>query len=531
MENAGKLDEERVNAARTQRMIDRIVGFRTSASIRKEKCEAAGRIQSVVLAEVVDRDNTIANFKPETYYEIFLPFKKNRKSYKAQYSGKLTTKKDADKVVKECQPGNFKVSDIKIKNRVQKAALPFTTSSLQQTAISKFGYSSAKISQICQSLFEGKTINGISGGLITYPRTDATRLSDEFILTAEEFITKTYGKNYYGGPKINKKTPSVGGAHAAMRPTNIKDWTPAVVKPFLDSYEFKIYELIYNRTLASLMTDAKIETTAVHIENNKHIFSISGRRVLFDGFSVIYDLDPYEELPQFSVGEVIKDEPLDVQTKYTNPPPKYNESSLIKFMENEKIARPSTYSATIENLKKHRYIIIEKKQISATDLGVKATKLMRKYFPDIMKISYTADLEEKIDKISSGESKYLDVLKDFYAPFHEAVLSANREIEKNKKPLVLLDEKCPECGNPLVKRSTKTGKEFLGCSKFPKCRYTASINDGSDTGVKCEKCGTGTLVKRQNKKGSIFYGCSEFSKTKCDFTMTENEFNTKYKKR
>jgi DNA topoisomerase-1 len=480
------LNQKEIEAARTQRMLDRMIGFRTSSAVRAESCKSSGRVQSCVLNWICQREEEIISFKPEKYYEIFLNFEKESKKYSAKYkctapkrtAVTLTSKKDVDAIIESCKDNDYIVDDIDAKDKIVQQPLPFTTSSLQQAAISKFGYSSGTVSKVAQALFEGKMIAGASHGLITYIRTDSTRISDEFIATGKEFILERYGESYYSSPRSDKKaTPSVGGAHECIRPTDIKT-TPDKVAPFLSVQELKIYTLIYMRTLAAMMSPAKVKTTTLKIVNNKNIFTISGTVTLFDGWKKVYsEGDEEQSLPDFKLKEVLQKTSLESIEKETLPPHRYNESSIIKQMESSGVGRPSTYSNTIEVLKNRDYITVSNKQLIPTDTGFKVTKLMRKYFNDIINTSYTSEMEKKIDDISSGTiPDFKAVLTEFWEPFNKTVQAATKEIKANKPaPIVAEGRVCPKCGAPMYVRKSKFG-EFLGCSKYPKCKTAEPLD-------------------------------------------------------
>ena len=484
--NLRNLNQKEIEAARTQRMLDRMIGFRTSSAVRAESCKSSGRVQSCVLNWICQREEEILAFKPEKYYELFLHFEKDSKEYTAKYkctapkrtAVTLTSKKDVDGIIESCKGSNYVVDDIDSKERIVQQPLPFTTSSLQQAAISKFGYSSGTVSKVAQSLFEGKMIAGASHGLITYIRTDSTRISDEFIASGKEFILERYGETYYSSPRPDKKAaPSVGGAHECIRPTDIRT-TPDKVAPFLSTQELKIYTLIYMRTLAAMMSPAKLKTTTLKIVNNKNIFTISGSVTLFDGWRKVYsDDDEEQSLPEFKLKEVLKKTKLESVEKETLPPHRYNESSIIKQMESSGVGRPSTYSNTIEILKNRDYIVVSNKQLIPTDTGKKVTELMRKYFSDIINTSYTSEMEKKIDDISTGTiEEYKSVLKEFWPTFNKTVQEATKEIKANKPaPTVAEGRVCPKCGAPMYVRKSKFG-EFLGCSKFPRCKTTEPLD-------------------------------------------------------
>lgn len=544
LKNITKFDPTTANSARCRRMTDRIVGFQTSGIARNISAQSAGRVQSAALKIIVDREREIQNFVPEDFFELYLPFKKGNRNLEAQYKGtskkKTVTfknKKVLEKVIEECKPGGFSVVDIAEKERLVESKEPFTTATFQMECLAKFGMTSKKAMEVAQSLFEGKQISNSTHGLITYHRTDSARMSDEFVAEAKKFIEEKYTSAYYNGPKPYKKKENEQAGHECLRVTD-PGLTPEKAKTYLDSYELKVYSLIYNRTLASLMVPSKVKDTDIVIGNGEHRFILTGHKTIFDGFRKVYieyseASDGYEDLPEFKLKEKIKDGKLIIKEKHTTPPNRYSEASFVKKMTDVGIGRPSTYAPTIETLKKRDYVKVEKKSLVPTDLGVKITELMEKYFPDIVDVKYTADMEKLMDEVAVGKVDYKAELKSFWEDFHPKVLAAQREIKKEKSPMKLLDEKCPICGAPLTERVARaTQKHFLSCSRWPKCNFTKSIGEETSklkmTKHVCPKCGHGFLVARKSKKGQVFYGCSEFSKSHCDFTMSEFDYKKTY---
>jgi len=539
--NAGELDTLSVESARCRAELDKIIGYRLSPlSLSKIGAPSCGRVQSAALRILADREHEILSFIPKEYYEIYLPFTKNKKEYTAQYKGTATKKivtipekNDTEKVVSECISGNYIVKNIVAKNRKVQSKLPFTTSTFQQEVSSKLGYNPSRSMQLAQKLYEQ--------GLITYMRTDSVRLSDDFVTECKTLIEKDYGKKYYKGLHVSsKENAKAQDAHESIRPAHLEK-TPSLMKLTLEPMQYKVYKIIYTRTLASLMVDSIIIDTNVEIFNGVHKFVLTGHQEKLDGYKKIYkeyeDEEDVELLPSFSVDEKITDKPLDVQHKQTNPPTRYSEASLIKELEHSGIGRPSTFSPTIENLKKRHYVEMEKKVMVVSDVGIRLDAMLREYFPDVINTTYTAKMEEMLDKIADGTKDRVTELTEFYTEFAPTVLKANREMNKDKAKPELTDKICPNCGAPLVMRhSNKTGKDFYACSKFPKCKYTVGIVDPNEppkpkaeiTDIVCPKCGKGKLVKRTSRKGEVFYGCTDF-RNGCHYTMKETEFNETYK--
>ena len=518
-------------AALTRAKLDKLMGYLCSPIVlSKQGGKSAGRVQSVALKIIVDREKEIQAFKSKEYYEIFLPFIKNGNLYKAQYKGteekkvnSVATEKEAQKIVSECPTGNFFVKNIIESNRKVKAKPPFITSSLQQECSSKLGYAPKKTMMYAQSLFEN--------GLITYMRTDSTRLSDEFIVAAKDLIINKYGKEYYSGVKvIKKKTENVQDAHEAIRCTDLEN-TPQYLKDSgeLSGPELKVYTLIYNRAVASLMSDAEVIDTNIEIFNNKHKFVITGHKIKFPGFRILYKDDEEEEiLLSFKIGEKIFDNELEIIKKKTNPPSRYSEATLIKKLEELKIGRPSTYAsmAGVVTDEKRGYSIVEGKSIKPTEKGIRVSEFLDKYFNSVINYSYTAELEKKLDDIANGHKTELEVLTEFFEEF-KPLLTEARKAPSDRPAPEITDKTCPNCGKSLVIRKGAYG-EFLACSGFPRCRYTEKIVKetlATET-VKCPVCHSGIMVPRKKSKGkgkgALFYGCSGYPL--CKTAITEEKF-------
>jgi DNA topoisomerase I len=555
IKNPRQIDQQKVDAQETRRILDRIIGFRLSGiTISKLGAKSAGRVQSSALRILAEREREILNFKPKIFYEIYLPFVKDRKNYKAQYKGtaekkvvSIKEKADVDQIVNECIAKKYTVSATNSKDRVVYPKPPYTTSTFQQEVSSRIGYGSKKAMQIAQSLYEGVNVEGKHYGLITYMRTDSIRLSDDFIKEAKILIEKDHGKKYYAG-KITQAKKSgdenVQDAHEGIRPSHL-EFTPEKISAFLTKEELKVYTLIYSRAISALMAPAKMKDTEVIIANGKHLFGITGHEIVFDGFFKVYkeysdDDDDAKILPSFKVGESVNDKDLIIEKKQTTPPSRYTEASLVKKMEELGIGRPSTYAATMETLKAREYIDNDKKAILVTEKGLQVNDLLVKYFNEIINTTYTADMESKLDQISEGKVDKLKELKAFYDLFAPLVLTANKEANKDKPKPQETDEICPTCGAKLVIRKGRFG-DFYACSRFPHCKYTGKIGEAQksaepkvpaiDTGVKCPTCGEGKLVERIAKTGvnagSKFYACNRFPK--CKTTINEQDFITKYK--
>ena len=533
IKNAGKINENSIEAGRTRAVLDKLTGYRLSPFVRNAGGKSAGRVQSAVLKILREKEEEIKKFKSKDYYEIILPFLKEKRKLTAQFKGtenkkiiSFSTKEEADEILKNCEKGKFEVKTITSKERNLNPKDVFTTSTFQQEVSSNLGYNPKKAMMVAQKLYEK--------GFVTYMRTDSTRISEEFIKETKIKIEKEYGKNYYKGYTSSKTKENAQDGHEGLRPTHLSD-TPEKIISSLETDEFKVYKLIYKRALASLMSSAKIKDTEVGIFNKENKFSISGQEIIFDGFLKVYkdEKENEEILPTFKIGEKIKDSPLEIIKKTTQPPNRYSESGIIKKMEEVGIGRPSTFAPTLEILKTRDYIEIKKKAIFVTDLGIKVSLLLKKYFLDIINTEYTAQMESTLDEIAKGNLKRTEELKKFYEPFSKKVLEGNKEVNKLKEAPKDTGKICPKCGGKLLEKISKFGK-FYACNHYPKCKYTETL-EGKEkkveksiiTDIVCPKCKKGKLVKRISKKEEVFYGCTEFFKG-CKFTMKENDFNLNF---
>jgi DNA topoisomerase-1 len=548
LKHGRQIDMKKVDAQETRRILDRIVGFRLSGlAISKVGGKSAGRVQSAALKIVVDREREIIAFVPEEYFEIYLPFTKDSKEYKAKYKGtdkkkmvSIPNQATADAVVKACKAGDYSVGDIKQKERSVPSRPPYITSTFQQDASAKLGFGSKRAMMAAQKLYEGKSIEGTSYGLITYMRTDSNRLSDDFTAEAKKHILANYGKEYHSGTvSQNKKSgqENVQDAHEAIRPTHL-EFTPERVKPFLELDELKVYTLIYNRSLAALMTNATIKDTEAVIFNGDHRFGISGHEIVFDGFMKLYTDHKDEEeeddrvLPPFKIGEKIKDKPLVVEKKFTSPLSRYTEANLIKRMEELGIGRPSTYASIMDTLTKRDYTEKQGKMLVPTKLGMNLIDMTDSHFTGIINTTYTAEMETKLDDISEGKLDKLKELKAFYKEFEPLIKKAKDEYESKKEKPIMTDKVCVKCSKPMLLRTGKFG-QFYACSGYPKCKHTEKFIDPNaapaapkapavDTGVVCPVCNEGHLVERTSTKGksagSKFYACNKFPKCKTTFS-------------
>lgn len=475
-----KIDEELVSAAHTRSRLDKIVGYRLSPlAMRLLNARSVGRCQSAGLKLVVDREKEIQQFKPETYYEMYLNFKKNKTEFKAKYQGskdkkyesKLYTIKDCDNIAKECKGKDYTIANIESKMSNQNAPLPFITSSFQQECSSKLGLSVKSAMSCAQKLFEGINVKGEHIAFITYIRTDSPDISEEFIPKIKDYITKNFGKEYYQGVRAIKKKDNAQEGHECLRCVDLS-MTPQKLSNYIeDKNLIRVYTLIYNRTIASLMSARKIFETTYTIENGNHIFSMSSKEEKFDGWKRVYNVEKDKEeiiKETFDKGEILKNTQIERLEKETQPPARYTEASLIKTLDKLGIGRPSTYASIISTLldEKRNYCKIEDKKMHATDLAIKLVDFLDKNFNEIVDANYTSNLEKSLDKIAEGKMKDVDFLKTFYHNLEEDI---NKEESSNG-----INKKCPNCGATLVVRRGRYGN-FLACPNYPNCKYTERI--------------------------------------------------------
>ncbi len=510
--NARDIDDNLVKSQETRRMLDRIIGFRLSKLMQsKTGGKSAGRVQSVALKLIVDREREIEAFIPENYYEIeatFPEFKAKLNKYKED---KIEIKEEsiAKEIISKLS-STFKIEDINREEKARKSKYPYITSTLQQDASNKINFTSKKTMMIAQKLYEGITLKDETVGLITYMRTDSTRLSDEFIKSTYAFINDNYGKEYVGYVKVSKNKDNVQDAHEAIRPTSINR-RPENIKEYLTNDEYKLYRLIYYRALASLMKDAKVEVTTITLDNNDYKFNATGTVLKFDGYLKVYNDSEEEDniLPDLSNTETIISDSIDYTMHTTKPPARYTESSLIKKMESLGIGRPSTYATTMGILTERGYAKLIEKKFHPTEIGIETTDKLQEFFKDLINVDYTKEMEDDLDKIADGNLEHLILLNRFYNDFEPKVKEAFSNMEK--KAPEETGETCPKCGSPLVKKRSKYG-EFVACSNYPECKYIKNDKEVKEI-MDCPKCG-GKIIEKKTKKGKIFYGCNNYPK--CD---------------
>ena len=510
-----KIDDDLVHSQETRRILDRIIGFRLSKLMQsKTGGKSAGRVQSVALKLIVDKEREIEAFNEEEYWTITAKFPSLEANLDTIDGKKadLKTEDDADNVINNLNE-EFIVSNYETKPKKKASKYPFITSTMQQEAISKLGFSSKKTMQVAQKLYEGIDIGNETIGLITYMRTDSIRLSDEFIKSSYAYIKENYGEEYIGHVKTSKKKENVQDAHEAIRPSSINR-TPESLKDYLTKDEYKLYEMIYIRALASLMKEAKVNQSTITLDNNNTTFKATGQVLIFDGYLKIYQKFESSEdkiLPKYKVGDVLVAKEVVKDQHFTKPPARYTEAKLIKTMEELGIGRPSTYASTISTLTQRAYVKIEDKKLHPTDVGIETTDKLQEYFSDLINVKYTAKMEEDLDKIAEGKKIWYKLLESFYKDFEPEVENAFDKMEKKEDEQT--GEVCPNCGKPMVIKNGRYGK-FEACSGYPECKYIKPKEKAPVVEVcDCPKCG-GKIVERKTKRGKVFYGCGNFPKCK-----------------
>lgn len=536
LENPHKIDMQMVNSQECRRMIDRILGFKLSKLLQKKiGSKSAGRVQSVVLKLIVDLEKEITAFIPTQYFEMEAVFNTFKLKLIEIDGNPIDTKnRILDRKILENLKSkllSFQVSNISNKLVNRNSYPAFTTSTLQQDASNKLGFSPSRTMRIAQSLYEGKNIGSETVGLITYMRTDSTRLSELFIKDAHDFIKSNYGDKYLGNVKI-KSQKNMQDAHEAIRQTSLSR-KPDDIKSYLTDDEYKLYKLIYNRTISSLMAPAKFNSVKIDFTNTNSLWAVTGQTMEFDGYLKVYGKSEEDEnnmLPNFNLGESYNANEINILDKQTTPKSRYTEASIIKEMETLGIGRPSTYAQTILTLKERNYIIVEKKSLIPTEQGILTSDKLNQFFSDLINVSYTANMEANLDEIASGNKLELDELHDFYNTFIPLFNTASENMQAIYP--IYTDQTCPLCGNLLVIRKSKFG-EFISCSNYPTCKYVSKeekeADEPIDTNIICPNCKTGHIVQRISSKGknkgTIFYACNNYPSCKTTFSDEPiNEF-------
>ncbi|MBQ9297527.1 MAG: type I DNA topoisomerase [Clostridia bacterium] len=529
IKNPRKIDMNLTDAQQARRVLDRIVGYKMSPVLWKKvrRGLSAGRVQSVAVKLIVDREEEIEKFIPEEYWNIYAILSKDEKkakTFEARLVEKdnkkieLHSKEEVDEILKEIENAKYIVKDIKQSEKKRTPAPPFTTSTMQQEASRKLGFTLKKTMSVAQRLYEGvKVPERGTVGLITYMRTDSTRISAEARDAAKKEIIKEYGENYYEN-RFYKTNAEAQDAHEAIRPTYV-ELAPDTIKSSLTNDEYKLYKLIYNRFLASQMAAAIFDTVAVTINADKYTFKANGQTLKFKGFMALYveSLDSekdekYIAIPDLEINEKLRKDSIDAKQSFTEPPARYTEASLVKALEEKGIGRPSTYSPTITTILERRYIEKDKKQLVPTDLGIVVNKLLVENFDKIVNVEFTAQMENQFDEIAEGKEKWKKVISEFYYPFEENVEKVEKELEHVKLEEVVSDVPCDKCGRMMVIKYGRYGK-FLACPGYPECKNAKPLVETID--VPCPKCG-GKVQIRKTKKRRNYYICENNPKS-CDY--------------
>lgn len=549
--NPRPIDMDLVDSQQARRILDRLVGYNISPILWKKvkKGLSAGRVQSVALRLIIDRENEINTFEPVEYWSIGATFKKGRSSFEAAYYGNakkklgLANKEEVDAVLKQLKGETFEVHDVVKRERKRNPAVPFTTSSLQQEAARKLNFRARKTMMVAQQLYEGISI-GKEGtvGLITYMRTDSTRIADSAKEESKSFIETMYGAEYLptGPKKEEKKKANAQDAHEAIRPTSVMR-PPAAMKEYLTRDQYRLYKLIWDRLVASQMAPAVLDTVRIDLINEDARFRATGSQVKFDGFMKVYvegNDDKKEEkdkiLPPLEKGEHLKFEELDPKQHFTQPPPRFTEARLVRTLEELGIGRPSTFAPTLDTIQRRGYVTLDAKRFIPTELGTIVHNAVNEFFPDIIDVEFTAQMENELDAIEEGQKRWVKVIDQFYKDFEKHVEYADAEMEKIEIKDEPAGEDCEKCGQPMVYKLGRYGK-FMACSGFPDCRNTKAIM--KPIGVDCPACKEGQVVERKSKTKRTFYGCDRYPECeyvswdkpvarpcpKCDSTLVEKK--------
>ncbi|WP_282171642.1 type I DNA topoisomerase [Cytobacillus firmus] len=517
-----------VDAQQARRMLDRLVGYNISPLLWKKvkKGLSAGRVQSVAVRLIIDREKEIKDFIPEEYWSIDGEFLKGKTAFDASFYGfknekvELKSESEVQNILSKMKGNKFKVESVTKKERKRNPAAPFTTSSLQQEAARKLNFRAKKTMMLAQQLYEGIEL-GKEGtvGLITYMRTDSTRISEIAQSEAADYIQSSYGKEFLQSEKKKeKKNSNAQGAHEAIRPTSTLR-SPASLKEYLSRDQLRLYRLIWERFVASQMAPAVMDTMSVDLKNGEVIFRATGSKVKFPGFMKVYvegTDDQSEEkdnmLPDLKEGDEVLKKDIEPKQHFTQPPPRYTEARLVKTLEEQGIGRPSTFAPTLDTIQKRGYVALDNKRFIPTELGEIVLELIMEFFPEILDIEFTAKMEKDLDYVEEGKVNWVQIIDDFYIDFEKNLKIAEKEMQEVEIKDEPAGEDCEQCGNPMVFKMGRYGK-FMACSNFPDCRNTKPIV--KDIGVKCPKCEEGNIIERKSKKRRIFYGCDRFPE--CDF--------------
>ena len=532
IKNPRKIDKNLVDAQQARRVLDRLVGYKISPILwsKVRKGLSAGRVQSAATKMICDREEEIEKFVPKEYWSILLDaHNSKRKKIEfelSKYKNKkieICDKNQSDKIVSDIENKDILVKTIERKNRKKSAYRPFITSTLQQEASAKLGFTTKKTMQIAQQLYEGINVKGNgTQGLITYMRTDSQRISTEAQNFAKDAIISKYGKEYYKAYGYKAPGKNVQDAHECIRPSHI-DLDPQKIEESLNKDQYKLYRLIYNRFLACMMQDAVYEQQTITGIIDDYSFKSTGSKLLFDGFLRVYDYSSSEEniLPDVEENELLKVKKINPKQHFTQPPARYNEASLVKALEELGIGRPSTYASIITTIQDRQYVEKKQKNLYPTELGKVVTKLLEQYFEQIVNLEFTADIESKLDIIAEGNNQWKEIVSNYYEPIEKNLEVASKEIEHINMDEAT-DEVCEKCGSPMVIKHGRFGR-FLACSNYPDCKNAKPILQ--KLGIKCPKCGEGDIIVRKSKKGKVFYGCSKYPD--CDFVSWDKPTGNK----
>lgn len=539
VEKPRPINRDLVDAQQARRILDRLVGYKISPLLWRKikKGLSAGRVQSVAVKLICDREKEIENFVPEEYWSIKALLEKEGIVFEANFYGiteegkekkvDLPNKEAVDNILASINKNNFTIKEVKKGKKKRNPYPPYTTSTLQQDASKKLGFSTRKTMMIAQQLYEGIDIKGEGTvGLITYMRTDSTRVSQEAVKTTKDFVVGEFGKDYSNGGKtyVNKSKKEAQDAHEGIRPTSVLR-RPEAIKGSLSSDQFKLYQLIWNRFVASQMSPAQYETISVKIVSNNIIFRASGSKLKFDGFLKVYEIDNQKDddknMPSLQAGDIIKVNKIEPNQHFTQPPARYTEASLVKTLEELGIGRPSTYSPIISTILNREYVNLNNKSFVPTELGILVNDLLEDYFKDIINEEFTKELEDKLDEIAEGKYPWQLVIEEFYDEFEKVLKIAEEKIDKIEIEDEVTDEICEKCGRNMVIKYGRYGK-FLACPGYPECKNTKPILDEID--VNCPNCG-GKIVRRRSKRGRVFYGCSNYPE--CNFVSWDEPIEEK----
>lgn len=530
------IDMNLVDAQQARRVLDRLAGYNISPFLWKKIKSglSAGRVQSVVLKLICDREDEIREFIPELYFTIEASHLKSRKTFNSEYYGKIengkakkdkiTSEKQAKEIIDSVDLNNFKVLEISKSDRTRVSQPPFTTSTMQQQASTRLSFSTKKTMMVAQKLYEGIYLPKVGEvGLITYMRTDSTRVSKEAEDNAFLFINSEYGSKYLKGHRSIKSKDNVQDAHECIRPTDVTR-TPESIKDSLSRDEYKLYSLIWKRFVASFMSPAIYENQIIDIASNDNLFKAKGSTIVFDGFLKVYNyaIEKDTILPPLEKNETIKTTSCKEEKHYTQPPARYSEATLIKLLEDLGIGRPSTYAPTISTILSRYYVVIEDKKFVPTELGETVNNVMKKYFKDLVDENFTAKLETGLDKIAEGDMFWKEIVREFYKDIEDDLKVADKDLEKIDIRDQETDEVCEKCGRKMVIKMGRFGK-FLACPGWPECKNTKPLLE--KIGVKCPKCNKGDIVVKRSKKGRKFFGCSRYPD--CDFVSWDEPVEEK----